>query len=60
METICDKAESELRCAENCLESVGRLICSEKNGGPAWQHINRALSEVRAAIQNCYLMNDEG
>lgn len=59
METIRDKAENELRGVENHLEFIGRLICSEKKSGPAWNHINRALEEVRAAIHKCYMIGEE-
>ena len=53
-EAFADEIDTELRCVQQRLETVGKDLCSVKNGGEAWSAINRALEGLRDALNSLY------
>lgn len=44
-----DRLENDLLRIEREIEMLANGICSEKESGPTWQSLNRAIGEVRSA-----------
>lgn len=45
-----DRLENDLLRIEREIEMLANGICSEKESGPTWQSLNRAVGEVRSAV----------
>lgn len=45
-----DHLEYDLLRIEREIENLANGICSEKESGPTWQSLNRAVGEIRSAV----------
>ena len=56
MNQTVDEFNDKAREIEAQLEELGQMICDIPKSGASWQHVNRALSELRGAIYDSYVM----